>query len=82
MVRSENPVPVNVQQHQSVPLQPRLETDMLTGGGSPEPARKVTFAPRPAKRPDRSDILERAVTQSSIGRRSRSRTGLMSVSST
>ena len=49
---------VEVQQHQVIPLQPRLVTDMPPGRGQPPPAREMTLPARPAERADGNGILE------------------------
>ena len=49
---------VEVQQHQVIPLQPRLVTDMPPGRGQPPPAREMPLPPRPPERAGRPGILE------------------------
>ncbi len=49
---------VEIHEHETVPLQPRLETDMLPRRRRPVPAREIAPSWRPPKRPYRTSILE------------------------
>ncbi len=49
---------IEVHEHQPVPLQPRLETDVLPRRRRPVPPREMAPTPRPPKRPHRHRVLE------------------------
>ncbi len=49
---------IEIHEHETVPLQPRLEADMLPRRRRPVPAREIAPSWRPPKRPYRTSILE------------------------